>query len=152
MTEHAQTEPGGRRNFFVRMFMGLGLALSYGTGAVYALQFLFPRRQTHRYRRLLVTTLDELPLNSSKVFKDLSEREMVLVHSESGLIALSTTCTHLGCKVYWQEQDQQFFCPCHDGYFDSAGQVLSGPPPRPLDAYDVEVADNRLVFVHVREI
>ena len=53
--------------------------------------------------------------------------------------ALSATCTHLGCQVQWDGEAGRFNCPCHGGTYDSTGRVLSGPPPRPLDAVDARI-------------
>ena len=142
----------GRRGFFVRIAMFIGLIAGYGTGAVYALQFLMPRKRKTQYRRLLVTSLKQLPKNSSKVFKDLSGREIVLVNTNKGLKAISTACTHLGCKVHWESDNDRFFCPCHNAAFDVNGDVVSGPPPRPLDDYQITVDENENVFVMVKEI
>ncbi len=141
----------GRRGFLGRLVMVIGLIAGYGTGAVYALQFLLPRKQKPRYRQLLVTSLDGIPKDGDKTFKDLAGREIVLVNTREGLKAISTTCTHLGCKVYWEPENVRFFCPCHDGVFDVNGNVVSGPPPRPLDNYEVVVDENDNVFVMVQE-
>lgn len=46
--------------------------------------------------------------------------------------ALSATCTHLGCRVNWDDATKKFRCPCHGGVYDRAGRVLEGPPPAPL--------------------
>jgi Rieske Fe-S protein len=62
--------------------------------------------------------------------------------------AFSATCTHLGCQVHWEAQDRHFLCPCHGGVYDAAGNVLDGPPPRPLDSIDARIdsaADSVLV-------
>ena len=67
-----------------------------------------------------------------------------LVHRDGVVRAFSSVCTHLGCKVQWEPDEGQFFCPCHLGYFDADGQVVSGPPPRALDEYDVEVDGNNI--------
>jgi len=48
------------------------------------------------------------------------------------LKVLSDICTHLGCRVSWNEDRQLFICPCHDGFFAADGRVISGPPPKPL--------------------
>lgn len=53
--------------------------------------------------------------------------------------ALSATCTHLGCQVQWDGGAEHFRCPCHGGTFDAAGQVLGGPPPRPLDTVEARI-------------
>lgn len=38
------------------------------------------------------------------------------------LLALSATCTHLGCNVRWREESNQFVCPCHAGVYDENGR------------------------------
>lgn len=45
---------------------------------------------------------------------------------------LSNICSHLGCNVRWNDADNVFKCPCHNGTFSHDGTQLSGPPPRPL--------------------
>jgi len=57
----------------------------------------------------------------------------------SSVHALSATCTHLGCQVRWDAETTRFRCPCHGGVFDANGQVLEGPPPRPLDRVETRV-------------
>lgn len=57
----------------------------------------------------------------------------------SSVHALSATCTHLGCQVRWDAEATRFRCPCHGGVFDANGQVLEGPPPRPLDRVETRV-------------
>ena len=44
-----------------------------------------------------------------------------------------------GCRVRWISDENRFFCPCHNGIFDRQGNVVSGPPPRPLDRYEIQV-------------
>ena len=51
----------------------------------------------------------------------------------------SRTCSHLGCLVRWNEQRGEFLCPCHGAVFDKNGTVIAGPPPRPLQKFDVKV-------------
>ncbi len=147
MNKNREDQSVDRRGFFRKLFMGVGLAASYGVGAVYALQFLLPRKKPPTYRKILVASLDELAGGSGKPFKDLQGREMILINTDAGFKAISTTCTHLGCKAYWEPENDRFFCPCHDGIFDVNGDVVAGPPPRPLERYDVEVDENDNVFV-----
>jgi Rieske Fe-S protein len=59
--------------------------------------------------------------------------------NDSGYRALSAVCSHLGCGVQWDMTAGQYKCPCHGGVYDRAGQVVSGPPPRPLDRLSVRV-------------
>lgn len=64
--------------------------------------------------------------------------------------ALSARCTHLGCQVRWTPEARKFFCPCHGGVYDSAGNVLEGPPPRPLETIEARIdAADGAVLVRV---
>jgi Rieske Fe-S protein len=54
------------------------------------------------------------------------------LRAASGLAALATTCSHLGCGVSWDHARKAFLCPCHGGVYGPDGAVLAGPPPRPL--------------------
>ena len=101
----------GRRAFFSHLAMLVGMVAAYGTGAFYALRFLIPRKGETRYPQLLVASLDQIPKGRTKTFKDLAGRETVLVNTDKGLKAISTICTHLGCKVYWEPNNGRFFCP-----------------------------------------
>jgi Rieske Fe-S protein len=49
-----------------------------------------------------------------------------------GYRALSATCSHLGCRVSWDDARGQYLCPCHGGVYDREGRVVAGPPPAPL--------------------
>jgi menaquinol-cytochrome c reductase iron-sulfur subunit len=70
----------------------------------------------------------------------------VLTEDGQNYIAMSNICTHLGCRVRWISEQQKFFCPCHNGVFDKSGNVLSGPPPRPLDRFESKV-DGGVLFI-----
>jgi Rieske Fe-S protein len=59
---------------------------------------------------------------------------------------LSNVCTHLGCRVKWREDLQEYFCPCHDAAFDKDGGIIKGPQPRPLNTLQSEIRDG-IVFV-----
>jgi Rieske Fe-S protein len=72
-----------------------------------------------------------------------------VVRSGEVVTAFSNVCTHLSCRVTWKTDSQDFLCPCHDGKFNIQGQVVSGPPPRPLDTYQTKVEDGNL-FVYYK--
>lgn len=67
---------------------------------------------------------------------------------DGGFLALSRSCTHLGCTVPWVEEEGRFVCPCHASSFDCRGEVLSPPAPRALDLHPVRI-ENGVVKVDV---
>ena len=65
--------------------------------------------------------------------------------------ALAATCTHLACIVQYRADDNIIWCACHNGKYDLAGKVISGPPPAPLEVYDVNITENGEVWVSRRQ-
>ena len=59
--------------------------------------------------------------------------------------AYSATCTHLACTVQYRADLQHIWCACHNGHYDLNGRNIAGPPPRPLEPYDVNVRNDELV-------
>lgn len=72
----------------------------------------------------------------------------ILIRTETGEYhAYGQKCTHLACPVYYERQHERLECPCHEGAFDVAtGNVLYGPPPRPLDQIVLEVREDGEVW------
>jgi menaquinol-cytochrome c reductase iron-sulfur subunit len=68
----------------------------------------------------------------------------VVRRSETEVWVFSDICTHLGCRVTWHTDQEHYISPCHDGHFDIVGNVVSGPPPRPLDEYVTKVENGNL--------
>jgi Rieske Fe-S protein len=69
---------------------------------------------------------------------------------DGSFLALSRTCTHLGCAVPWDEEQGKFICPCHGSTFGLTGSVLTAPAPRPLDTYPVRIED-RIIKVNISQ-
>jgi Rieske Fe-S protein len=77
--------------------------------------------------------------NSGSIVK-FGARPAILVRTPDGQFrAYSAICTHLDCTVQYKPDTSQIWCACHNGLYDLAGNVVSGPPPRPLDAFVVNV-------------
>ena len=64
--------------------------------------------------------------------------------------ALSAVCTHLGCNVRFEEERNEFICPCHAGIYDIEGRNIAGPPPKPLNRLPVKIEDD-MVFVYNKQ-
>jgi Rieske Fe-S protein len=56
-------------------------------------------------------------------------------------VALSSRCMHLGCPVRYVVAAERFICPCHGGVYGFRGEVVGGPPVRPLDRFYTYVKD-----------
>jgi cytochrome b6-f complex iron-sulfur subunit len=65
---------------------------------------------------------------------------------DGGFLALSRTCTHLGCSIPWVEKEMKFACPCHGSTFDITGNVIEAPAPRALDIYPITI-ENKIIKV-----
>jgi Rieske Fe-S protein len=82
-------------------------------------------------------------------YEAVDHQVILLVKSESGDVrALSSTCTHLGCRVSYDHELKVIKCPCHGGVFSSDGRNVSGPPPAPLATLPTRV-DGARVFVQI---
>lgn len=130
--------------------MWVSLIVSHLTAGAFVLRFLTPPRRRPAHRAVYVARLEDLPESESVVVEDLRGVPVAVVREGTTIRALSTVCTHLGCRVRWEGNKQRFFCPCHDGIFDREGRVVAGPPPRPLDRYEVRI-DKDLVFLTMEE-
>ena len=146
-----------RRNFLsiatwsIASFIGLALAIP---AIAYTIGPALKRSKAQNWIRL--GSASKVELNTPTLFKVtiqqqsgwiVNEEELtfyVLTDNGRDYIAMSNICTHLGCRVRWIDEQGQFFCPCHNAIFDIEGNVVAGPPPRPLDRYEVKVEDNQL--------
>ena len=126
-----------------------GVALAQFAGV--AVAFLWPRQGRGREGGPggIVTCgpVDEFTPHSVTAFP--AGRFYLVRMADGGFLALSRTCTHLGCTVPWDERQARFACPCHASVFDIAGDVLSPPAPRALDLYPVRI-ENGVVRVDVQ--
>jgi|ERR1035437_4912509 Rieske Fe-S protein len=82
-----------------------------------------------------------------------NEDTAILIRSRDGSYhAFGQKCTHLTCPVYYSKANDRLECPCHEGGFNAqTGEVLYGPPPRPLDRIKLEIRGNE-VFAVGREV
>jgi Rieske Fe-S protein len=60
------------------------------------------------------------------IYSDLRDQGIMVVRAGPNLVALSSVCTHMGCKVKSQD-NTSFKCPCHGSQYDLTGKVIHGP-------------------------
>ncbi|MCE9589443.1 MAG: Rieske 2Fe-2S domain-containing protein [Planctomycetes bacterium] len=68
-----------------------------------------------------------------------------LVSDGKQLVALSATCTHVGCTTNWVAETQVFKCPCHKSEFKTDGRQVEGfKAKRPLERCTLAVQDGQV--------
>ena len=128
-------------------FLGItSAALFLGAGG-FAAKAAYDARRSESFTAARIEGAESLAPNTSLNFHYPSERDSaILVRSADGTYhAYGQKCTHLSCPVYYSRQHHRLECPCHEGAFDATnGNVLYGPPPRPLDAIEIEMRDGQV--------
>jgi cytochrome b6-f complex iron-sulfur subunit len=88
----------------------------------------------------------DIPPNSGRIVK-FGRKPVILIRKETGeFVALSATCTHLDCIVQYRSDTRQIWCACHNGVYDLKGRNVSGPPPKPLEEFAVQVINDEIVI------
>jgi Rieske Fe-S protein len=77
--------------------------------------------------------------NSGAIFPFGSKPAIVVRSPDGELSAFNAVCTHLECTVQFNADTSQIWCACHNGLYDLAGNVISGPPPRGLERFTVNL-------------
>jgi cytochrome b6-f complex iron-sulfur subunit len=126
----------GRRRFLSQAVMGFGLLFGVGTLTLRFIQFLVPSPKSKRYEAVLIGSEARVPVGEA-VPMDLGGQKIMVLRTNEEIVAFSRRCTDLGCLVSWSREREQFVCPCHQGVFDKTGRNIAGPPPRPLDRFEV---------------
>ena len=138
---------GVTRRRMIRWLLSFSVVSTLGGVLTPVVGYLWPpaRAQSSQGGRTLVGAVTDFPVNSGQVVS-VNDEPVIIVNTEAGGIeAYSAICTHLGCITYWHEQRTVIQCPCHDGRFNPLnGAVISGPPPRPLPTYDLEIVEGQV--------
>ncbi len=142
--------PARRR--FLGLLLGGGLLASAVSFFYPVMRYLVPPRVIDMGGDSVVAgKVGELRPNSGKIFRFGSRPGLLLLGSDGQYRALSATCTHLSCTVQYRGDLRQVWCACHNGMYDLAGRNISGPPPRPLEQYDVHVRGDEIIVSRRRE-
>jgi Rieske Fe-S protein len=146
-----------RREFLSTATWAIGALLGAGfvlPAVAYIVGPALQEEETSEWIQIGAT--NKIELGTPTLFKATIERQTgwivnqeeisayVLTEDGREYIAMSNICTHLGCRVRWIEDQDEFFCPCHNGIFNKDGEVVAGPPPRPLDRFEVKVEESQL--------
>ena len=136
----------------IEIFLGGGLLASFASFIYPVLRYLVPPAVAILAgTRSSPPKLGELKPNSGKIFRFGSRPGLLILNSDGTYRALSATCTHLGCTVQYRNDLREIWCACHNGIYDLNGRNVSGPPPRPLDVFDVHLRGDEIVVSRKRE-
>jgi len=154
---HSSSGDPGRRRFLSRIITTIHAAIAASLGVVLGgtvLSPLFGKQEENWLPAGTLTNLpkhDPLPVTLRVDREDgynqvISRKNIFLVRTgDSGVIAIDSTCTHLGCGVRWDADEQLIKCPCHGGVYDRMGTVKSGPPPAPLARLTTKVEGDQIL-------
>jgi menaquinol-cytochrome c reductase iron-sulfur subunit len=154
-----QNKQSSRREFLGLATAAIAAVISTAMGIPAIAYIIGPAFQRRTENWIGLGSTAKVALGEPTLFKAVIERETgwttdrkeisayVLTEDSREYIAMSNICTHLGCRVRWVAKADQFYCPCHDGIFDKQGDVVSGPPPRPLDRFEIRVQDGQILIL-----
>ena len=130
--------PARRR--FLNFLLGTSVVATLGAILYPILKFMVPPEIVEAQQNsVLAGKVNDLAANTGKIFK-FGSKPGILIKTASGDIkAFSASCTHLDCIVQYDGAQKAITCACHNGKYDLTGKNISGPPPRPLEEFTVNV-------------
>ena len=134
-----------RRRFLGKAAIGCAIGAG-GLALIAALREIIPPLKKEN-KRFTIGPLYDFPINT---FTLMPKQKIFVFRDHEGVRALSAVCTHLGCVLERGEEDG-FLCPCHGSRFDDTGKVVSGPAPRALAFFKVDMAPNGQLFVDMNQ-
>ena len=137
---------GQARRRFIEFLLGGGLLASAVAFIYPVLRYLIPPPSADLGSSTAVAgRVGELKPNSGKIFAFGSRPALLIRTADNEYRAMSATCTHLNCTVQYRSDLERVWCACHNGFYDLNGRNIAGPPPRPLQAYDVHVRGDEII-------
>ncbi|MEO7370167.1 MAG: ubiquinol-cytochrome c reductase iron-sulfur subunit [Ilumatobacteraceae bacterium] len=143
--EAASEEEVTRREFARYLVLGAGTMAAANVGIAVWTQL----RSINAGEPRAITAFDTVDVGGTFLFRYPGDDDpAILVRLDDTLVlAFSQKCTHLGCVVYYEPDEQRWHCPCHEGNFEvRTGAVISGPPVRPLGRIDLEVRADGMIW------
>jgi Rieske Fe-S protein len=133
-----------RRRLLGFMF-GSGVVASLVSFIYPILKFVFPPPLAEMDTDTIAAGIGELAAGAAKIFR-FGNQPAILIHQEDDSYrAFSAICTHLSCTVQYRPREHDIWCACHNGVYNLQGGNVSGPPPRPLQQYEVHVRGKEIV-------
>ncbi len=136
------------RRKLIRGLLGGGFAASLASFLYPVIRFINPPPIPEAsVNEAVVGRVSDFSVNTGKIVRFGSRPVLVIRRSEHEWRAFAGVCTHLNCTVQYEPARHQIWCACHNGFYDLNGKVVSGPPPRPLEEYQVRVRGEEVIVV-----
>jgi cytochrome b6-f complex iron-sulfur subunit len=134
------------RRKFVTLLIGGGLLGWLGSVLFPVFSFLKPPKVPEvNVNSVKAGLASEFAPNSGQIIK-FGRTPVILIRTETGeFCAFTATCTHLDCLVQYRSDLRHVWCACHNGHYDLQGRNISGPPPRPLDRFTVNIVNDEVI-------
>ena len=140
------------RRGFVELLLSSGIIATAAAFVYPVLRYFVPPKTTDVGGDSVVAgKVGELKPNSGKIFRFGSRPGLLILTADGEYRALSAVCTHLSCTVQFRPDLREVWCACHNGVYGLDGRNISGPPPRPLESFDVQVRGNEIYVTRRRE-
>lgn len=117
-------------------------AIAGGGTVITTIRYMRPNVLFEAPTKITIGTLADIPRGTLLV---LTEQKLYVAHTDRGIFAMSSVCTHLGCMTRYDAETNAISCPCHGSKFDAVGAVTGGPAPRPLDRKLVTLEGAQLI-------
>jgi len=128
------------RRRFLDALLAVGFVSTAAAIAYPVARFLVPPESGEAATNSVVAAkASALKPNSGIIFPFGSKPAIVVRASDGTLGAFSAVCSHLECTVQFKPDTSQIWCACHNGLYDLGGNVVSGPPPKALERFVVNL-------------
>ncbi len=140
------SEKSPPRRSILNLLLGTGTVATLGAILYPIIRFIVPPQVVESSASSVTAAkVSEIRPNEGKIFRFGSKPGLLIELAPGEYKAFSAICTHLDCTVQYRTDEKLIWCACHNGRYDLSGKNISGPPPRPLEEYKVNVRGDEII-------
>jgi Rieske Fe-S protein len=142
----SQSEALTARRSVLNYLLGTSTVATLAAILYPVIRFMVPPRVVESSASSVVAAkISDIKPNEGKIFKFGSKPGLLIQTGAGEYHAFSAVCTHLDCTVQYKADEKLIWCACHNGRYDLTGKNISGPPPRPLEEFKVNVRGDEVI-------
>lgn len=140
-----QDRRSGIRHKYAEILLFIFILLSAYFIFVPIVRFFFPPSKVMEEggRQLHVANINDIRVGRAKMVL-FRNKPVLIIRTESSVVALSGVCPRTGCYLNWDYLSQQIICPCDYSAYDINGSLLRGSDSVPLIRYVVEIVEDKI--------